>query len=264
MEEIIEKLKDIGLNSYEAKVYLALLKKYPATGYEISKIADVPQARAYDTLKALEAKHVVTSSGEKPQTYSPINPKDLTKRYKRKVDNTINYLEKKLPSVKENYSEPILTLFTREQILSKVVELIKNTKKTLYIEIHSTDHKLIEAQLFEAYNRGVEIKIVGHDNLNSVFGTIYKNDGAIVIDQQAGEKMIYVLADDEECIFGKSASKQMENISAVWTKNKDLTTFTKAFIARNMYLVDIENNFGEDLRYFYGPGLKKLRDKVFY
>ncbi len=37
MADLIEKLKEIGLNTYEAKVYVALLKKYPATGYEVSK-----------------------------------------------------------------------------------------------------------------------------------------------------------------------------------------------------------------------------------
>lgn len=56
MEDVIEKLKDLGFNSYEAKVYVALLKKYPATGYEVSQIADIPQARAYDTLKSLVVK----------------------------------------------------------------------------------------------------------------------------------------------------------------------------------------------------------------
>ena len=29
MNDIIESLKEIGLNGYEAKVYVALLKKYP-------------------------------------------------------------------------------------------------------------------------------------------------------------------------------------------------------------------------------------------
>ena len=52
MEDIVEKLKEFGFNSYEAKVYIALLKKYPATGYEVSQIADIPQSRAYDALKS--------------------------------------------------------------------------------------------------------------------------------------------------------------------------------------------------------------------
>ena len=39
MADIIDKLKEIGLNTYEAKTYVALLKKYPATGYEAAKLA---------------------------------------------------------------------------------------------------------------------------------------------------------------------------------------------------------------------------------
>ena len=55
MDDLIANLKELGFNSYEAKVYLALLKKYPATGYEVSQIADIPQSRAYDTLKSMTA-----------------------------------------------------------------------------------------------------------------------------------------------------------------------------------------------------------------
>ena len=62
MADLVEKLKEIGFNSYEAKVYIALLKKYPATGYEVSKLANIPQARTYDTLKVLEQKNIVATT----------------------------------------------------------------------------------------------------------------------------------------------------------------------------------------------------------
>lgn len=100
MDEIVEKLKEIGLNEYQSKVYIALLKKFPATGYEISKLANIPQSRAYDTLKTLETLHIAIPSNTKPVTYTPIKPRELTKRYKRKIDSTINFLEKKLPDIK--------------------------------------------------------------------------------------------------------------------------------------------------------------------
>ena len=77
------------------------MKKFPATGYEISKLANIPQSRTYDTLKNLENLNIVLSSNSKPITYTPIKPKELTKRYKRKFDSTINFLEKKLPDIKE-------------------------------------------------------------------------------------------------------------------------------------------------------------------
>ena len=119
MEKTIDKLKELGFNSYEAKVYLALLKKYPATGYEVAQTADIPQARAYDALKSLVAESFVFSDQEKPQKYTPISPKELTRRFKRKVNSTLEYLEKKLPSVREDYNEPIHTISGYENIREK-------------------------------------------------------------------------------------------------------------------------------------------------
>ena len=127
MDEIVEKLKEIGLNEYQSKVYIALLKKFPATGYEISKLANIPQSRTYDTLKSLESLNIALASNSKPVTYTPIKPKELTKRYKRKIDSTINFLEKKLPSVKEEeYTEPIIGLSGKTKIIDKIIEIIKD------------------------------------------------------------------------------------------------------------------------------------------
>ena len=91
MADLVEKLKEIGFNTYEAKVYIALLKKYPATGYEVAKLANIPQSRTYDTLKVLEEKNIVVSTNTKPQTYTPIKPKQLTARYQKKINSTISF-----------------------------------------------------------------------------------------------------------------------------------------------------------------------------
>ena len=120
MENIVEKLKSLGFNSYEAKVYIALLKKYPATGYEVSQLADIPQSRAYDALKSLAVDKIVITTDDKPQKYSPISPKELTQRFKRKINSTIDYLEKKLPNVKEDYNEPLHNISGYENILTKL------------------------------------------------------------------------------------------------------------------------------------------------
>ena len=135
MDEIVEKLKELGFNEYQSKVYIALLKKFPATGYEISKLANIPQSRTYDTLKNLETLNIVLSSNSKPVTYTPIRPKELTKRYKRKFDSTINFLEKKLPDIKEEYyTEPILAINGRTKIIDKTIEIIKTCFKILLAE----------------------------------------------------------------------------------------------------------------------------------
>ena len=256
MNEVIESLKELGFNSYEAKVYVALLKKYPATGYEVAQLADIPQSRAYDTLKTLENEKIVTSSGEKPQTFTPVKPKELTKRFRRKVEANLEFLEKKLPDVKVDYNEPIHSVSGENQIRNKIIEIIKSAKQEIYLEIWSYDFKYLEQYLFDAYNRGLEIKIVGYDNFQCTFGTIFKHRNGREIERTLGGRKIFLLVDDNEGLFGSSEEK------VTWTKNSDIIMLIKEFIVHDMYLLDIEYNFPEQLKYFYGIGLKRLKDKV--
>lgn len=256
MDDIIEKLKELGFNSYEARVYLALLKKYPATGYEVSQMADIPQARAYDTLKSLLVSKVVFSTGDKPQKYTPISPKELTGRFKRKMTSTIDFLEKKLPNVKEDYNEPVHTILGYGNILKKIKEAIKNTKHSIYLEVWDYDFKQLESVLSDAYDRGVDVKIVGYDNLESTFGLIFQHDGGKEIEYALGNRLIYLLCDEVESVFGRVESQ------VAWTKNNDIAFLLKEFVVHDMYLLDINKHFPEQLKYFYGPGFKKLKDKV--
>lgn len=261
MDKIIENLKELGLNTYESKVYIALLKKYPATGYEISQIADIPQSRAYDTLKALEKEKIAVASNSKPVTYTPIKPTELTQRYKRKVTSTLEFLNKNLPNVKEDYTEPILSISGGANIREKAAEIIKNAQKEIYIEIWSQDFKFLESYLRDAYDRGVEVKIVGYDHFQSNFGLVFEHGSAKEIEASLGGRMIILSADNEEGLIANTGS-QSENVNAIWTKNTGIVFLIKEFIVHDMYLLDVEQNLSEQMKIVYGKNLKGLRDKI--
>ncbi len=262
MEKIVEQLKEVGFNTYEAKVYLALLKKYPATGYEVSQIANVPQSRAYDTLKALEKEKVVIASTSKPVTYIPIKPTELTQRFKRKINSTLDFLEKNLPNVKDDYTEPILSIEGSINIREKIIEVIKNAQQEIYMEIWSQDFKFIEPCLLDAYNRGVEVKIVGYDDFKSNFGLVFEHNLAKEIETYLGGRMIILAVDDEEGIIGNLSSFNAENLRVIWTKNPGIVFLIKEFIVHDMYLIDIEENLSDSLKIVYGKNLKSLKDKI--
>ena len=264
MADLIEKLKEIGFNTYEAKVYVALLKKYPATGYEVSKLAGIPQSRTYDTLKVLEEKNVVIAANTKPINYTPIKPKQLTSRFQKKINSTINFLDKHLPNVKEDYNEPIITIAGKPSIQEKIIEVIQNAKREIYMEVWAQDFKIFEKELLNAYNRNVELRIVGYDNLNSRFGLIFQHAFARDIELSLGGRMIIIAADDNEGVVGKISSlkNDISDTNIIWTKNQGIVFIIKEFIVHDMYLIDVEENLVEQMKYIYGKGLKRLKDKV--
>ena len=51
-------------------------------------------------------------------------------------------------------------------------------------------------------------------------------------------------------------------LDSIWTENEKITFILKEFMVHDMYLLDVGLNFPEQLKYFYGPGFKRLKDKI--
>ncbi len=96
-KDFLGKLKDFGINSYEAKIWTALLSRGVSTAGELSDIANVPRSRSYDVLESLEKKGFVVMKIGKPIKYIAVPPKEVVERVKRNIkddaDKTISMLE---------------------------------------------------------------------------------------------------------------------------------------------------------------------------
>lgn len=262
MEDLIFHLKEIGFNSYESKVYLALLKNYPATGYEVSKNSGVPQARAYDTLKVLENRKVIVASGEKPQTYSPVKPEELIHRYEKKINDSIDYLKENLPSLSDDYIEPVLNFRGSDSINKQLIEMLETAEKEIFIEIWNADYKEIKDSLQKAHDKGVDIKMVGYNNVECDFGTIYQHGLGDNLEETMGGRWIILAVDNKIAMAGViSSAKNLPNV--VCTKNLDLVLIIKEVVVHDMFLLDVEEKLGKELDSIYGKDMIKLRNKIF-
>jgi len=96
-KEFLGKLKDFGLNSYESKLWTALLSRGVSTAGELSDIASVPRSRSYDVLESLEKKGFIIMKLGKPIRYIAVPPGEVLERVRRKVhedaDRQTNLLE---------------------------------------------------------------------------------------------------------------------------------------------------------------------------
>src|SRR5690349_12706316 len=80
--DMVDQLTALGLTEYESKVYLALLREHPATGYQLSKAAGIPRSMVYEALGRLEARGAALSTLEEKATlYRPVPPDTLLGRF---------------------------------------------------------------------------------------------------------------------------------------------------------------------------------------
>ena len=95
-----KQLKNLGLNSYEVKIWTALLSRGVSTAGELSDIANVPRSRSYDVLESLEKKGFVIMKLGKPIKYIAVPPKEVVERVKKNVQDYAKEEVKKLTDLK--------------------------------------------------------------------------------------------------------------------------------------------------------------------
>lgn len=261
MEMMIEKLKSMGFNTYEAKVYLALLKQHPATGYEISKGSGVPQARAYDTLKALESSNVVVAIGGKPVTYIPVTPDELLDRWERTFKGSISYLRESLPRMGDETVEPVMNLRGEESIFKHALDMINHAERTIFLELWKEDAERLGDALGAAQARGVDIKIVGYNHVELDGIEVYQHGLARTIEQSLGGRWLILSVDQREGMVG-TVSMGDSPPQAVLTRNPGIVLIIKELIVHDIFLLDVENNLETEIERVYGKNLMSLRKKI--
>jgi sugar-specific transcriptional regulator TrmB len=76
----VDRLGRLGLTTYEAKVYLALIRRGSAPAPQVARIADLPRQRIYDVLASLVEKGLASSRHGKVVEYAATPPNQAIER----------------------------------------------------------------------------------------------------------------------------------------------------------------------------------------
>ena len=180
-KDFLNKLKDFGLNTYESKLWTALLSRGISTAGELSDIANVPRSRSYDVLESLEKKGFIIMKLGKPIKYIAVPPLEVLERVKKKIqektDNELTQINKLLvgPLIKELNSlhtqgfeliEPndlSGSIKGRSNLYNHFETMIKKATKAINIVTSTSGLKrkteAFKDVLAKAAQRGVKIKI---------------------------------------------------------------------------------------------------------
>ncbi|MDP3990262.1 MAG: helix-turn-helix domain-containing protein [archaeon] len=187
-KDFLNKLKDFGLNSYESKLWIALLSRGVSTAGELSDISNVPRSRAYDVLESLEKKGFIVMKVGKPIKYLAVPPSEVIERVKRKIQEDTDVKQKTLTQLKESETlDELNTLHTegiklvdptdksgafrgRDKVHEHLSTMIKNAQKTITLVTSKDglDRKFdaLGNHLKKAAKNGVEIRIAATSPAN--------------------------------------------------------------------------------------------------
>lgn len=260
-EKILETLNEFGFSKYEAKAYLALLQKSDISAYEISKMSTVPQSKIYETVKKLTSKGLAVAKGSNPVKYSPLPIDEFLKRYKNNMEKSIDFLKDRLNNISAQPSIDYMWHFEeKKEILNKAKKMIKNAEEKISLEIWDTQFEILLNELKDAEKRGVEIIIIYYGDKIENIGEMYfhEMEGMYESADKVGH-WLTLNKDGDESLF--AIFKDFES-QAVWTQNKSFMILAESFIAHDIYIAELYNEFGDEINEKFGPNLQSLRNKL--
>jgi len=167
-KEFLNKLRDFGLNTYEAKLWTALLSRGVSTAGELSDIANVPRSRSYDVLESLEKKGFIISKVGKPIRYIAVSPEDVIERVKKKVEDES---QKRIKIINEINSSNIITelneLHTQGANLVEPADLTGSIKgrESLYDHLRSRIKKAEKSVMIVTTEEGSKRKLTALNDI---------------------------------------------------------------------------------------------------
>lgn len=249
--KIEESLLALGLNKYEARVYLTLVAEGVSTAKNISDITGIPYGKVYEIINSLALKGFVISLPTKPMKCRAISPKEAIKTAKKNLLNKMKKVEEVIISEMEplftkskEFVEPkgiFWILNGRSIINKKMEELTNNAKKHIHIFTSANGIKrlkVVKSLLRGAKKRGINVSVTGvcKDNMDAMnlfnfcsrraakcaHSTLFSVDGRECL-------LIEPIPDDDSMYYGRDLG--------VWVSNNK---FVK--LIEHLYESNFENS----------------------
>lgn len=244
--DLLANLLQIGFTEYEAKVYLALLREHPATGYQLSKASGVPRSMVYEALRRLHGRGAALETMEGRSTlYRPLPPELLLEQHAAEHRRLLAELGQGLEALYTTTTDNrVWRIGGETAVLAYARQLIQNATKELYLVLTDADLDTLRADICAASERGVAVSslLTGSGALDC--GRVATHP-PLESELQGITATLLVQADNAEVLIASAPVEQ--EMAATITRNSDLVLIARQFVWMEMFTQRIYARLGADL-----------------
>lgn len=254
--DLVDQLIALGFTEYESKVYLALLREHPATGYQLSKTAGIPRSMVYEALGRLEARGAVLKTQEEKATlYRPVSPDTLIDRYEREAQTRFAQLRTGLSPMYTQQDQGQLWNFSgRKEALAYAAEMIAQAEHELMLVLADADLEELRALMEEAAKRNsmvLGVMLTGQSDFN--FGQVVRHPQRETELHRMSETLI-VVADEREFLIASGHT----TTTATVTTNPNMVLISRQFVWMELFAQRIFSRLGDDLLAVLDPDDRQI------
>ncbi len=255
-EKILDNFIKLGMTTYEAKAYLALLRCGESYGSEISKNSLIPGAKIYETLDRLVEKGLAYLTKDNPVCYQALPLEDYLNNKQNDFNLTIDFLKDKSDIICKGGSVDLLWyLSDREQLITKAQEYINIAKSKIFISLWPDEAQLLKPHLRMAVKRNVNVVSIQFNGHHLDEGTVYRHFMSDQVRHKHGSEM-FLIVDSFKGMF--MFYEESYGWKGFYTSSKGICRVIENYITHDIYINRIISEHKDFVFENYGEKLEKL------
>jgi sugar-specific transcriptional regulator TrmB len=172
-DQLVSRLKELGISTHEALIYISLLTHPNITASALCKETEIPDSKIYFALDGLSKKGMLIVQKGNPNLYRPLPPKEALANLKQQLTESLNEkireadaLLDTLTPLYDSAEEPgelemAYLIRGQKNIINRMKSLIETAQKevTLFVPYPAILSELKEALMTASEKRKVKLNI---------------------------------------------------------------------------------------------------------
>ena len=161
-DDVVARLRALGFGETEAKAYVALVRRQPATAYELAKVAALPRANVYGVVDGLVARGAIQPLGGRPARYVATPIEAFFARVAEDARRDCDALTEALAEIANPPVDDVVALLDgADRARAAIDGAIDAAAETVYVKTTDALARPHAEALRAAAARGVRVVVVG-------------------------------------------------------------------------------------------------------
>jgi sugar-specific transcriptional regulator TrmB len=160
----VKQLKALGLSTYAARTFVALVSLGEGTAQDVSEVADVPRTRVYGAADELRDHGLVDVKQSNPKRYWAISTETAGRHFEQEYDQRVavltDALDRLAPVAHTTKQQGVWTVTGRNSVTERVLDFVSTaTDEVVYMTVEELLTEEVAESLSAASDRGVSIRL---------------------------------------------------------------------------------------------------------
>ncbi len=245
-EQCVEDIIELGFSRIEAEIFVFLVQRPSATGYQVAKALGRPNSNIYRALDTLQTKGAVLLADGDKRLYRAVAIEELTGQITRRVEEKGQRAVTNIAALSERESDDrIYSLTTVDQMYASCRRLLEGCEEVAFLDLSPLPLEALRPDIEAAAARGARIGIQVYEGVEIPGVEVVKHPRPAQVREHLPLQAVVLIVDGVRCLLGATDKSGQRVYSCLWSESVFLSYFMMGYMNSELTLNRITPGLGD-------------------